>query len=388
MTPLDLLLILILAVSLVVGYRRGLLLQALAYVGLAAGLVAGAAAAPWVASLVSGRLPRAGAALATLLVAGMIGNAIGWAVGSRVRSRARATRLGRADAAGGSLLSIVATALAVWFLALNLATGPSPTLARAIRSSVIVRAIAAAMPPPPSLIGEVRTILDLIGSPDVFADLPPAPAAPVPAPARGVAERAIRASEASTVQVLGAGCGGTVEGSGFVVASGLVVTNAHVVAGTSPVVRAGGRQLDATPVVFDPEIDLAFLRVGSLDAPALPLELGVVRRGTGGAVVGYPGGGSLAAGGAAVRRAISAVGRDIYGSGRVRREIYELQAIVRPGSSGGPFVLADGDAAGVVFATSTTDPRLGYAIASTEVRPLLREAERRSAAVATGRCVP
>jgi len=221
----------------------------------------------------------------------------------------------------------------------------------------------------------------------VFAGLPPEPAAPVPVPTRGVVGRAGRAGEASTVQVLGAGCGGTIEGSGFVVAPDLVVTNAHVIAGTSPVVRLGDRQLDATPVVFDPEEDLAMLRVEGLDAPALPLEVGRAPRGTGGAVVGYPGGGPLTVREAAVRRALEAVGRDIYGSGRVRREVYELQSIVRPGSSGGPFVLGDGDAAGVVFAASTTDPRLGYAIASTEVRPLLQEAERRTTGVGTGPCV-
>lgn len=386
-SPLDVLLLVLLVASLIVGYRRGALLQVLAYAGLAAGLIAGALAAPRVAALVSGALPRAAAALATLLVGGAIGDAVGWAVGSRVRSRARATRLGRADALGGSILSVLATLLATWFLALNLASGPSPSLTRAIRDSAIVRGIAAVMPPPPSLIGEVRAVLNLLGSPDVFAGLPPEPAAPVPAPARGVAGRAAKAGGPSTVQVLGTGCGGTIEGSGFVVSADLIVTNAHVVAGTSPVVRLGERQLDATPVLFDPEVDLAVLRVDGLDAPALPLELDLAPRGTGGAVLGYPGGGSLTARGAAVRRALPAVGRDIYGSGRIRRELYELQTVVRPGNSGGPFVLGDGDAAGVVFAASTTDERLGYAIASTELRPLLREAERRATEVATGRCV-
>jgi S1-C subfamily serine protease len=81
------------------------------------------------------------------------------------------------------------------------------------------------------------------------------------------------------------------------------------------------------------------------------------------------------------------VGRDIYGRGRVRREVYELQAEVRPGNSGGPFVEADGTVLGVVFAGSTTDPGIGYALASTEVEPLVERAEGRTAPVPTGPCL-
>jgi S1-C subfamily serine protease len=106
-----------------------------------------------------------------------------------------------------------------------------------------------------------------------------------------------------------------------------------------------------------------------------------------GAVVGYPGGGDLTGVKAATRRVLHAVGRDIYGDGTVVRDIYELQAIVRPGNSGGPFVLVDGQVAGLVFAASTTDSDVGYAITSTEIAPDVEQGVGATRAVSTGGCI-
>jgi S1-C subfamily serine protease len=84
---------------------------------------------------------------------------------------------------------------------------------------------------------------------------------------------------------------------------------------------------------------------------------------------------------------VDVAGRDIYGQGRFDRRLYELQTVVRPGNSGGPFVLADGRVAGVVFASSTIDDRLAYALAARQVAPILEDARRRGSAVDTGSCV-
>ena len=81
-----------------------------------------------------------------------------------------------------------------------------------------------------------------------------------------------------------------------------------------------------------------------------------------------------------------AVGRDIYGNGTVVRDIYELQAVVRPGNSGGPFVLVNGEVAGLVFAASTTDPDIGYSITSTEIKGDLDRGIGSTASVPTGGC--
>ena len=54
--------------------------------------------------------------------------------------------------------------------------GPFPALSREIRGSAVMRGLDRAFPRPPSLLGEVRGLLNRFGFPQVFADLPPAPA--------------------------------------------------------------------------------------------------------------------------------------------------------------------------------------------------------------------
>jgi S1-C subfamily serine protease len=118
----------------------------------------------------------------------------------------------------------------------------------------------------------------------------------------------------------------------------------------------------------------------------LKLEDDTVDRGARGAVAGYPGGGGLKGEPAAVRRLLRAVGRDIYGRSTVTRDVYELQSVVRPGNSGGPFGLVNGTVAGLVFAASSTDPSVGYAVASTQILPDVHRALGQTAAVSTEGC--
>src|SRR5207253_10695218 len=97
-----------------------------------------------------------------------------------------------------------------------------------------------------------------------------------------------------TVEVEGEACGRIQEGSGWVAAPGLIVTNAHVVAGerNTRVLTIDGSSLAARVVAFDPDADLAILSVPDMRAPALPMaspEVGAV-----GAVYGHPHGGPLA----------------------------------------------------------------------------------------------
>jgi S1-C subfamily serine protease len=193
------------------------------------------------------------------------------------------------------------------------------------------------------------------------------------------------AAARSTVELVGAGCGGELVGSGWVAAPDLVVTNAHVVAGiAAPFVRDADGTHRAVPVLFDPDTDIAILRVGGLAGPPLAVASTDPGRGAVGAVLGYPGGGPLTVGSAAVRGVSVAEGRDIYGSGLTRRTVLELQADVRPGNSGGPFVLPDGRVGGMVFASSLRTSGIGYALAASELRHDLARAGTRP--IATGAC--
>jgi S1-C subfamily serine protease len=200
--------------------------------------------------------------------------------------------------------------------------------------------------------------------------------------------RAAAAGQPGTVRIVGQGCGVLVEGSGFVAADHYVVTNAHVVAGIrAPNVQKNGESQAAIPVLFDPKMDIAVLYVGDTPGTVLSLDRKDAKRGAGGAVLGYPGGGPFHVEPAAVLQEIQAVGRDIYGRAKVTRSVLELQSEVRPGNSGGPLVLADGTVAGVVFAGSITDQEIGYALTSSEVLPLLQRAEGETDRVGTGSCV-
>ena len=386
MTVLDVVLLGLLLLSAWGGYRRGAMLQVAGLVGLAVGFVLGAWLAPHTADLVRSDPARAGVALGTVLVLGAVGDAVGSVFGLKLRKRALGTRFKMADAVGGSALSVSALILAIWFLGLNLAAGPFPSIARSLQRSAVVRAVDAALPPPPSLAAQLGNVLDLIGFPDVFSGLPPLPAEPVPQPARGLAARAARAARPSVVLIAGPACDRILQGTGVVVEDDLVLTNAHVIAGGSPRVEWEGRTFAAVPVVFDRDLDAAILRVDGLDAPALTLLAKEVDRGTGGAVLGYPHGRYTELR-AAARRALDAVGRDIYSEDQVRRRIYELQVTVRPGNSGGPFVLPGGKVAGLIFGASVTNEDLGYALTSRELIPLVDRAATRTDPVGTGRCV-
>jgi S1-C subfamily serine protease len=249
-----------------------------------------------------------------------------------------------------------------------------------------VRAVDAALPPPPVLANQLGDVLDIIGFPDVFTGLPPPPADPVPQPPSGVAAQAARAARDSVVLINGPACDEIVQGSGIVVADDLVLTNAHVVAGGHPRVEYANQTFPAVPVAFDQHLDAAVLRVDGLGAPPLTLLPREVSRGVGGAVVGFPHG-RFTELPAAVRRAMDAVGRDIYSEDEIRRRIYELQATVRAGSSGGPFVLPDGSVAGMIFGASLAHDDLGYAITSPSLIPLVERATGRTEPVGTGRCI-
>jgi len=143
----------------------------------------------------------------------------------------------------------------------------------------------------------------------------------------------------------------------------------------------------ATVVLFDPNLDFAVLRTsGTLAATPLALDPANEPRGTVGAVLGYPGGGDFTVSPAAVLQRQTAVGRNIYDAGLVHRDIYVLQAVVRPGNSGGPLVSPTGQVVGVVFAMSTTNANIGYALTSAEVIAEVNQAAN-SGAVTTGACV-
>ncbi|MCA1839233.1 MAG: MarP family serine protease [Actinobacteria bacterium] len=256
-----------------------------------------------------------------------------------------------------------------------------------IQQSKIVGAIDRNFPPAPSVFSQLRHLMDSAGFPDVFAELEPAPSKPVALPDDPEIRAAVLAARASTVKIAGVGCGGIKYGSGFIVAPGVVVTNAHVVAGIrQPSVEDPKTDHKATVVFFDPNYDIAVLRTSRLSGKALTLLRSPVKRGQKGAALGFPGGGDFHVSPAAVLEDINAVGRDIYSKSLSQRRVYELQSEVHPGNSGGPLVRSDGTVVGVIFSASAFRSNVAYALRSVEVAQKVDAASASHSAVDTGPC--
>ena len=209
----------------------------------------------------------------------------------------------------------------------------------------------------------------------------------VPAPrARIARDSDVRDASASVVKVLGSACGLGVEGSGWVAGRGLVVTNAHVVAGqddTTVLVRGQEPALDAEVVHFDARNDVAVLRVDGLNAPVLRLASNP-RSGAGAAILGFPLDGPYRVRAARLGATREVLSEDAYGQGPVRRSVTALRGIVQSGNSGGPVVNGAGRVVATVFAaTVSSSPRGGYGVPNPTVRAALRDS---GGSVSTGPC--
>jgi S1-C subfamily serine protease len=384
---LDVIIIIIAIAAMVRGVESGFLRQFGSLGGFLIGLILGAAVAPWFASLFSLTTSRSLVVVLVFFAVALAISGLGEAIGAYAASLMQRIRLGELDGLLGAVFGFVATLLAVWLLAATFGGSVGPPLDQDIQTSAILRTLDHVLPPAPEVISRFERTIGASKFPQVFAGLEPTPAPPVTGPNAEAVNAAAAIARSATVKIEGVGCGGIQEGSGFVVGPGLVATNAHVVAGIAgPQVIDGAGRHNATVVLFDPDLDIAVLRTTGLAAPALPVSSGVVPRGTLAVALGYPGGGSFTAGAAAVLERQTAVGRNIYDSGLISRDIYVLQAVVRPGNSGGPLVGTDGTVIGVVFATSTTNPDVGYALTSAEILPDIARA-RSSAPTSTGACI-
>lgn len=388
MNVVDLAIVGVLGLAAAHGITQGAALQVLSFGGFWIGLLLGAALTPFTQQL-AGNSPFTSAfvSLVTFLGLALIGGGIGRYFGTHAWGALRRLQLGKADSALGAVVAVVAALMAVWLVALLLAAGPTRNVSQAVHRSAIVRTLVGRLPPAPSVFSRLQQFISSTPFPRVFEGLEPIPAGPIDVPGNAVVQAAVDAAGASTVRITGLGCGGVQTGSGFVAPPGdLVVTNAHVVAGIdSPQVEDSNGTHRAVPVLFDPQLDLAILRTSGLAGGALPVTGQDVGRGEGAAVLGYPGGGRFDAKAAAVIRSFVATGRDIYGQSTTRREVYQLQAQIRQGNSGGPFVAQNGTVLGVVFAASTTQGDVGYALTSSEVLPRLQQA-RASSGADTGPC--
>ncbi|HSX17238.1 MAG TPA: MarP family serine protease [Patescibacteria group bacterium] len=386
MNWLDVFIIIFLIAAVVRGLEIGFIRQFCSTFGFFVGLFIGALIEGKVMHLAHAPDTRAFLALTITLSSAFlfmgIGEYSGWLLKFKVSDSPLANKL---DRYFGSVLAGVALLAAIWLGASIFRGVPSPMWQRQIRGSRVVAVLDHGLPSAPATLTKLGHLINPNGFPQVFTGLEPAPDKDAPLPDMGEFTPAVQAVRASVVKVEGKGCGGIVEGSGFVADSGEVITNAHVVAGvTDPTVLDIAGTHRARVVLFDADLDIAILRTSGLAGKPLAMDTKTAANSSAAVILGYPGGGDLSAKAAAVLEAFAAKGRNIYNQGETERNIYSVKGDVQQGNSGGPLINKDGTVIGVIFAKSTSYDNLGYALAMDAVVQDLHKAGNQT--VSNGTC--
>lgn len=389
LTILDLALVVALLSYLIHGLRNGFLVTLGGIAGFAAGAVAAFVSVPIVSGLVEDSGWRLTAIVATAVLLMIVGNGLGTMIGRRIRSVVPFSPLRAADRLVGGGVNVVVSALVMSMLAFSIGALGVPFVSQQLAESKVIGFIDGVTPTPvkasmaqlrSAVIGEgIPTLLDGLGH-----------GQPVAVPDTNTDTPALNKAAASVLKIAGTAyqCGQNQTGTGFVVAPGRVVTNAHVVAGVDePVVETpGGGALPGRIVYFDTQHDLAVVAVDGLRSTPLPLTSDLPS-GSAAAFAGYPHGGPFQSKPATVQDITTVLVPDIYGNNAAPEDVYRLAGDVQPGNSGGPLLTMDGQVAGVVFAKATTESSLGFAITMHDLGPVAAQAPGLGSAVSSGQCV-
>jgi S1-C subfamily serine protease len=388
MNVLDIFIIFLVISAMLRGHQLGLARQFFSTAGFFLGLFVGYFVQKYTVTLGNTPLSRSLLTLMTTLGLAFIFLHLGEMLGAKVKLRVQQWKIDKLDRWLGSALGAVTLLVAVWLSAAILLSLPLKQTQQQIRSSAIITSLNRALPSATTVISNLGHLVNPNGFPQVFTGDEPVQEGNTTVPGISAQlQESINKDKISVVKLEGLGCGGVVEGSGFVVGSDLVATNAHVVAGIPRVyVRDANGQHTGTVVWFDPELDFAVVRANNLAGPPLLIDNDTVPDGTRGAVLGYPGGGPLTAGGAQVLDSFRARGRDIYNQNITVRNIYSLAAHVIPGNSGGPVIGEDGRVIAVIFAQSTAYDNVGYALTNQQTASAINQAEAQNRAVSNGTC--
>lgn len=391
MNIIDVLIVLFFITALIRGVELGVVRQLFSTIGLFVGFFLGALLQGKLINLVHS--PASKALLSLVIIVAAIGifstagEYIGVLIRARIERAKRVRLLDKADRVLGSVVAGMTLLIVVWLSASVFSSAPLQGVQRQIRNSFIIAQLNKSLPPAPDVVAKLGHFIDPNNFPEVFTGLEPRIDTDAPLPSIGELDAAVQRVRASVVKIEGAGCGGVSQGSGFVADKSLVVTNAHVIAGVAApyVIDAAGRH-KAQVIWFDPDLDIAVLKANDLAGEPLVMSSGIAENGTHGAVIGYPGGGDLAAHPATILDSFKAVGRDIYNQGKTERKVYSVKSTIEPGNSGGPVIDQNGVVIGLVFAESTTYDEVGYALTTDKVIESLGLARDRSQTAKTGSC--
>ncbi|MFH5231391.1 MarP family serine protease [Antrihabitans spumae] len=374
------------------GWRQGAVASALAFLGVVLGAVAGILIAPHVLVHVDEGRARVLVGVLLIVTLVIVGEVAGMVLGRAARSGMHSPAARAIDSSVGAVLQAVAVLVAGWLLAVPLTASSQPAVAAAVRGSTVLSKVDEVAPEwMRRLPSEFSALLDTSGLPDVIGPFGRTPITSVEPPDPSVLESPIaRTLQDSVLRIRGTApsCQRALEGSGFVVAPERVMTNAHVLAGTTEVaVDTADGPLAAQVVLFDPSVDIAILAVPGLTAPVLSWAPEPARTGADAIVLGYPGGGPYTASAARVRETLDLTGPNIYRSDTVEREVYTVRGSIRQGNSGGPLVDSQGRILGVVFGAAVDNSDTGFVLTENEVSKQLEMAPSATAIVETGACI-
>ncbi len=387
MNWLDLVLLVLIAAYAWTGWIHGFVSNLFSAGGLLIGFLVGIGLAPQLFGDSSGDATSAVMSIAFVFLCAGVGNFLGTMIG-----RAAKIRRGKArtvDAALGAVFSTTVVMAAAWALGYAVSASTLPYVSTAVRDSTVLARVDSLMPRPAG--DALRSFTDTL-TVDVFPHyLDPFDTEIIrdtaPPDERTLQRPGVKAARDSVVRVLGrAQCHRMIEGSGFVIGPERVMTNAHVIAGVDePTITLGDRRLDARPVWFDSDLDLAVVDVPGLDGTPLRWDT-TAKEDDPAVVLGFPENGPFDARAARIRGRLDLRGPDIYGQGRVSRDVYSIRSLVRSGNSGGPLISPRGHVIGVIFAASISDGQTGYAVSASEARAIARKSSGVDRTVSTGRC--
>jgi S1-C subfamily serine protease len=359
------------------GAQRGLVATLLGLAGFAVGAIIGSRLAPLL--LQGGRhSPWLGVAgLIGALVGGSIVQVGAGAAANAFRAHVLHGPLAAADTAGGVAAGVVLGLAIAWLAAVVALEQPDLHLRRNVQRSTILPALLRAVP--------ASTVLDALAR---FDPLPVVPA---------IADRALDAPDpavphapgphharASVVRVQGTACGLGIQGSGWVVRRGIVVTNAHVIAGEHDIAvqppTAG--TYSAIPIAVDPGNDVAILRVHGLPLARLAMA---PKDPSGGAValIGYPQNGPLTSVPGRAGDPVTALAPGAYGGSVRPRTVVPLRGRLEHGDSGGPVVDRRGRVVAMMFAAARGGGG-GFGVPLAAIRDALASAR---SPVSSGPCI-
>jgi S1-C subfamily serine protease len=377
-----------------IGFRRGILRTILSIIGLVVGGAAGTIATPSIQSLISsgtfGFKPTIG--LTTIILGASIGMFLFGVLGSFLRVVLLPFPFMKTfDSLIGFVIAIVAVALISSTLSSAAQIIPNKTVNNLFSQSQLISQIDQYLPDRfKNAARKIQNVITDSPLPEVFRSLVESRITPSQLAEDLNVPEIVNKSVASTVRIDGIAesCSAAMVGTGFIISSERVITNAHVVAGVKdPVITLSNTkiQLAGKVIAIDRKKDIAVIFVPGLNGnkltfigPATPNEIGFV--------VGYPNGGNLRTSAVSVSSEFESLGTDIDGNGETKRDVIVFGGDVRPGNSGGPLLNEQGQVLGVVFAADAENKNTGYALAPSEVAKLVSETASLMQEIETGKC--